>query len=204
MITFRKYAFASTDCHVSLLGRLPRRGRAGVRLAALIILLLAASATAFATPRHGKQVREHKAVKPPTQARAEETDLDAKVPIRLTRLDTPDGPCIIADIGEFPSDLNEAGQAFLEREFFEHFATDVLGLDDSQDSATHATLKVAMLPQEKENVREGDFIFGKVRGHIIVLVEKRHVMVACVFEKEQSQPQQMAAVKTLIERLAAG
>lgn len=210
MNTFRKHAIFSTACPVSLLETRTRRGRAGLRFAALIILLLAASAGAFASQRHRRHVvREHAAEEPSTpaqnqsEASKEDSKQDSKVPIHLTRLDTPDGPCILATIGEFPSDLNEAGQAFLDREFFEHFASDVLGLDDSQDSESHTTLKVAMLPQEKQNQREGDFIFGKVSGHIIVLVEKRRVMVACTFAEAEKTPQQMAAVKALVEKLSA-
>jgi hypothetical protein len=170
--------------------------------------LLVASSSAFASPQQKPQAREHAAEEPPAQGQnqGEETkkdsESDAKVPIRLTRLDTPDGPCVLATIGDFPTDLNEAGQEFLKREFFEHFASDVLGLGDSSD--THTTVKVSLLPQEKENQREADFILGKMRGHMIVVVEKRRVLVACVFEEGQSQPQQMAAVRALAERLTAG
>jgi hypothetical protein len=55
-------------------------------------------------------------------------------------------------------------------------------------------LKVAMLPQEKENQREGDFTFGKVSGHMVVLVEKRRVLVACTFSETERKPLLMAAV----------
>jgi len=174
----------------------------GIRFAALFILSFVASATAFATPRHGKHVRRHNTAEPSMQEQAEKTKPDAKVPIRYTRLDMPEGPGIIADIGEFAFDLNEVGQSFLKREFFEHFASDVVGLDDSSDSESRTTLKVTMLPQEK-NHREGNFIFGKVKGHIIVVVEKRRVIITCMFKKAQNQ-QQIAAVKALVERLTAG
>jgi hypothetical protein len=120
---------------------------------------------------------------------------ESKIPIRVMRVETPDGPGVLATIGEFPSDLNEAGQEFLKREFFEHFASDVLGLGDS-DSA-RATLKMAMLPQEKENQREGDFTFGKLSGHMVVLVEKRRVLVACTFSEAERRPQLLAAVRRL-------
>ncbi|MFL6227329.1 MAG: hypothetical protein ACJ741_00965, partial [Pyrinomonadaceae bacterium] len=203
MITFRKHTIVSTDCHVSLLRMSPRRGCIGIRFAALFILAFVASATAFATPRHGKHVRRHIAAEPSTRAHAEKTEPDAKVPIRYTRLDLPEGPGIIADIGEFAFDLNEVGQSFLEREFFEHFASDVVGLDDSSGSESRTALKVTMLPQEK-NQREGDFIFGKVKGHIIVVVEKRRVIVACMFKKAQNQPPQIAVARALAERLTAG
>ena len=203
MISFHKHAIAGTDCHVSLLGRLPGRGCASVRFAALMILLLAASAAAFATPRQGRRVRKHRAEKPAPRAQAEKTRPDAKVPVRLTRVDTPDGHSIIADIGEFPTDLNEAGQYFLEREFFERFASDMLGIGDSPYSESNAALKVAMWPRQK-NQREGDFIFGKVKGRIIVIVEKRRVTVACMLGKAQSRPQQMAAAGAFGGRLTAG
>jgi hypothetical protein len=208
MITFRNHAIASTDCHVSLLGQGPRKSGAKVpRLAALIIILLVAASGVFASPRQKQQAKGHAAGEPSTQNQnqgeetKEDSKLDAKIPIRLTRLDTPDGPCVLATIGDFPTDLNEAGQEFLKREFFEHFASDVLGLGDSSD--THTTVKVSLLPQEKENQREGDFILGKVQGHMIVVVEKRRVLVACVFEEAQNQPRQMAAVRALAERPTA-
>ncbi|HEY0377752.1 MAG TPA: hypothetical protein VGC87_12575 [Pyrinomonadaceae bacterium] len=162
-----------------------------------------ASATAFATPPQGKRIKGNKAKKPSTRAQAEETKPDAKVQVRLTRFDTLNGHCIIANIGEFPADLTVIGQYFLEREFFERIASDVLGLDASPGSESNTALKVAMLPQKK-NQREGDFIFGKVKGHIIVVVEKRHVIVACTLEEAQNQSQQIAAVKALVARLTAG
>lgn len=208
MITFRNHAIVSTDCHVSLLGHGPRRsGAKNLHLIALIIILLVAASSAFASPRQKQQARGHAAEEPPAKTRnqgegaKEDSTSDAKIPIRLTRLDTPDGPCVLATIGDFPEDLNEAGQEFLKREFFEHFASDVLGLGDSSD--THTTVKVSLLPQEKENQREGDFFVGKMQGHMIVLIEKRRVLVACVFEEAQSQPGQMAAVRALVGRLTA-
>lgn len=117
---------------------------------------------------------------------------DAKIPMRIKRYETDDGPVIAATIGEFPSDLNEAGKEFLSREFFTHFASDVMGLDESDPKAQ--TLKVAMMPQEKENQREGDFTFGKVSGHIVVLVEKRRVLVVCAFSEAESAPRMLAGV----------
>ncbi|HEX6186326.1 MAG TPA: hypothetical protein VFZ44_20720 [Pyrinomonadaceae bacterium] len=130
----------------------------------------------------------------PSGGKAEPAE-EARIPIRVTRVDTPDGPGVLATIGEFPSDLNEAGQEFLKREFFEHFASDVLGLGES--GSARATLKVAMLPQEKENQREGDFTFGKLSGHMVVLVEKRRVLVACTFSEGERKPQLLAAVRRL-------
>jgi hypothetical protein len=203
MITFRKHATASPAFHVSPFGRLACRGDAGRFFAALIIPLLVASATALATPKSRKHVGKHKAAEPSTRAQAQKTKRDAKVPISVSRLETPDGPGLIAIIGEFPSDLEEVGQVYLAREFFQHVAAAVLGLD-STDSESHTMIEVAMLPQEEKNQREGDFILGRLTGHIVVVVEKRRVIVRCTFTEAQNQPQQIAAVEALIERLTAG
>ena len=201
MIRFRTHATASTAFHVSPSGRLPRRGDAGRSSAALIILLFVASASTFATPRPGNHVGKHKAAEPSTRAQAQKTKRDAKVPVSVSRLETPDGPGIIAIIGEFPRDLDEVGEVYLAREFFQHVAAAVLGLD-STGSESQTMIEVAMLPQEK-NQREGDFSLGKLKGHIVVVVEKRRVIVTCTFKVAQN-PQQIAAVKALIERLTAG
>ena len=174
MISFRKHARESTRRPDSFLRR-----RAGA--AVLLILSLLVSGSAAATPR------QHKRQAAPAAEPAEQ----ARIPIRVKRVETPDGPGVVATIGEFPSDLNEAGGEFLKREFFEHFASDVLGLDESVPGAT---LKVAMLPQEKENQRECDFTVGKVSGHIVVLVEKRRVLVACTFSEAGRTPGLLAAV----------
>src|SRR5688572_5395602 len=173
LITFRKHTIAGT-AYVPLIGRL-RRGDAGRGFTALIILLLVASATVYATPRPAKDVRNHKAPKTSTRAEVQGIKPHAKVPISVNRFDTPDGPGIIAIIGEFKSDLKEVGQAYLAREFFQHVAAAVVLLDESVDSKSHAMIEMAMLPQEK-NQREGDFILGKLKGHIVVVVEKRRVI----------------------------
>ena len=176
MKPFRKHAAGSTRRPDSFL-----RGRArGAKAGALLALLLLAQAGAFAAPRQQKQA-----------APAAEPAVEAKIPIRVKRVETPDGPGVVATIGEFPEDLNEAGQEFLKREFFEHFATDVLGLGESTPGVT---LKVAMLPQEKENQRECDFTAGKLSGHIVVLVEKRRVLIACTFSEAGQKPQLLAGV----------
>ena len=126
---------------------------------------------------------------------------EGRVPVHVGRIETVEGPVVFATIGEFPSDLNEAGQEFLRQEFFQHFASDTLGLEESDPKAE--TLKVAMLPQEKENQREGDFTFGKVSGHILVVVERRHVYVACALTKAAT-PQMLArAVRAASEEGAA-
>lgn len=168
MISFRKHAAGRTRRLDSFLGR-----QAPVaKVAALLSLLLFAALGAAA-----QQKRQ--------SAPAAEPAEEARIPIRVKRVETPDGPGVVATIGEFPSDLNEAGDEFLKREFFEHFASDVLGLGEATPGAT---LKVAMLPQEKENQRECDFTIGKVSGHIVVLVEKRRVLVACTFSEVERTP----------------
>lgn len=202
MISFRKRAFGNTGCSISLLNRRRPRANPSPRLAALMVILLFAVAHAAATPRQKgltkAQSGKHLTGAPQRSAReapgrGEESGRDAKIPIRISRLDTPDGPYIVATIGDFPSDLDVRRQEFLGREFFEHFAKDVLEIGEPDSSAT---LKVAMLPQEKDNQREGDFTSGKLSGHMVVLVEKRRVMVACSFaEAEESQPKLLAAIE---------
>jgi hypothetical protein len=155
---------------------------------ALAALVLAAHAAASAAPRQQPRGQQS----PPPAAADKEPAVEAQVPIRVKRVETPDGPGVVATIGEFPEDLNEAGQEFLKREFFEHFASDVLGFGES---AQGATLKVAMLPQEQENQRECDFTAGKVAGHIVVRVEKRRVLIACTFSEATQKPQLLAGVK---------
>ena len=176
MNSFRKHAAGSTRRPDSFL-----RGRArGAKAGALLALLLLAQTGAPAAPRQQKQQVAPAAAEPA---------VEAKIPIRVKRVETPDGPGVVATIGEFPEDLNEAGQEFLKREFFEHFATDVLGFGESTPGTT---LKVAMLPQEKDNQRECDFTAGKVAGHIVVLVEKRRVLIACTFSEAGRTPQLLA------------
>lgn len=202
MISFRKHAARGTRRPNSFLGR-RFHAEAAPRFALLTLIILIASAGAAAsTPvqKRGRAVAKGSGPAAETPAssapgRKEEPAEEARIPIRVTRVEMPEGPGVLATIGEFPSDLNEAGQEFLKREFFEHFASDVLGVGDS-DSA-RATLKVAMIPQEKENQREGDFTFGKVSGHIVVLVEKRRVLVACTFSEAGVKPVLMAALPKL-------
>lgn len=174
MMSFRKHAAGSTRRPDSFLRR------RALEAVALLTVLLVAHAVAGAAPRQQKQ----------QAAPAAAPAVEAKIPIRVERIETPDGPGVVATIGEFPKDLNEAGQEFLKREFFEHFATDVLGL---VESAPGVTLKVAMLPQEKDNQRECDFTAGKVSGHIVVLVEKRRVLIACTFSEAAGRTPQLLA-----------
>ena len=178
MMSFRKHAAGSTRRPDSFLWHL------ALEAVALVALLLAAHAFANAAPRQQKGQQDGTA--------AEEPAVEAKIPIRVKRVEMPDGPGVVATIGEFPADLNEAGPEFLKREFFERFATDVLGFGESMQGAT---LKVAMLPQEKENQRECDFTVGKVAGHIVVLVEKRRVLIACTFSEVGQKPQQLAGAR---------
>jgi hypothetical protein len=119
--------------------------------------------------------------------RGEEADGDAGIPVHISRLETPDGPYIVATIGDFPTDLDGRRQEFLGREFFENFAGEVFGIGDPG-----ATLKIAMLPQEREDRRECDFTFGKLSGHMIVMVQKRRVVVACSFGEAEGQPKLLA------------
>lgn len=200
MISFRKHAAQSTRRPNSFLGL---AAQAATRFALLtLIIVVASTGAAASTPVQKQDQAGAKGAAPAAESparsasgRKDEPAEEARIPIRVTRVEMPDGPGVLATIGEFPSDLNEAGQEFLKREFFEHFASDVLGVGDS-DSA-RATLKVAMLPQEKENQREGDFTFGKVSGHIVVLVEKRRVLVACTFSEAGLKPVLMAVMPKL-------
>ena len=175
MMSFRKHAAGSTPRPDSFLWR------RALEAVALLTILLAAHTAASATPPQQKQQ--------PAAPAAEEPAVEAQIPIRVKRVEMPDGQGLVATIGEFPEDLNEAGQEFLKREFFESFANDVLGFGESMRGAT---LKVAMLPQEKENQRECDFTVGKVSGHIVVLVEKRRVLIACTFSEKEQKPQLLA------------
>ena len=188
MMSFRKHAAGSTRRPDSLLGCRAR----GAKPAALLALLLVAQSSVLAAPRQQK---------PQDAPAAAEPAVEARIPIRVKRVETADGPGVVATIGEFPEDVNEAGQEFLKREFFERFATDVLGLGESTPGAT---VKVAMLPQEKENQRECDFTAGKVSGHMVVLVEKRRVLIACTFAEREQRPQLLAGAGALWVFAGAG
>ena len=181
MMSFRKHAAGSTRRPDSFLWR------RALEAVALLTALIVAHAVAGAAPRQ----RQGRPAAPAANGN-DEPAVEAKIPIRVKRVETSDGPGVVATIGEFPEDLNEAGQEFLKREFFEHFASDVLGFGES---AQGATLKVAMLPQEKDNQRECDFTAGKVAGHIVVLVEKRRVLIACTFSEAGQKPQLMAGAE---------
>jgi hypothetical protein len=207
MISFRKHALSDTGCSVSFLHG--RRANPSPVLAALFVLFLAA-ASAFASPQQkgaakpesGEHVADaQKESAPEAAGRDEKSGVDSKIPIRISRLETPDGPYIVATIGDFPADLDGRRQDFLGRDFFERFAGDVLGFGDPDSGAT---LKVAMLPQEKDDRREGDFTFGKLSGHMIVVVQKRRVTVACSFAEDEAGPKLMAAFGRLAGASFAG
>ena len=197
MNSFRKHAPESTRRPDSVPAR-------GAKAAVLLGLLLVAQAGAFAAPRQ----QPRKAQDPPFRVEEQPYSVEApaaaeeaRIPIRVRRVETADGPGIVATIGEFPADLEEAGQEFLKREFFERFAADVLGLGESVPGAT---VKVALLPQEKENQREGDFRAGKVSGHMVVLVEKRRVLVACTFSESGRKAGMLASAAGVAAAAAAG
>ena len=59
-----------------------------------------------------------------------------------------------------------------------------------------------MRPQEKNSAKATSS--SAVEGHIIVVVEKRRVIVTCIFTDTQNHPQQLFAVKAVVERLTAG
>jgi hypothetical protein len=103
---------------------------------------------------------------------------DDKVPVRISVEGTKDEPYLVAQIGDFPFDLDAAGQQFLKQEFFEHFFADTFGLDISE---VRSTVKIKLLPQTKELEREGEFTFGGITGRMHVVVAKRSVLVTCKF-----------------------
>ena len=200
MISFRKHALSDTGCSVSFLGGRGRRANPSPGLAALAVCEQCANKYLYepqqkgaGKPRSGEHVADaQKESAPEAAGRDEKSGGDSKIPIRISRLETPDGPYIVATIGDFPADLDGRRQDFLGRDFFEHFAGDVLGIGDPDSGAT---LKMAMLPQEKDDRREGDFTFGGLSGHMIVLVQKRRVVVACSFAEDAAEPKLMAAIE---------
>jgi hypothetical protein len=207
MISFRKRAISDTGCPISFLAR---RAKPSPRLAASVIVLLLSAACALASPRQKKAPNprggEHTSDARREAARGADNqsdgaDGDAKIPIRISRVETPDGPYIVATIGDFPADLDGRRQDFLGREFFERFAGEVLGLGDPDSGAT---LKIAMLPQERDDRREGDLTFGKLSGHMIVLVQKRRVVVACSFAEAETQPGLLASAWRAAGAVGAG
>jgi hypothetical protein len=120
------------------------------------------------------------------------------VPVRIAVTGTKDEPHLIATIGEFPFDLDEAGKQFLKQEFFEHFFADTFGLDVSE---VRSTVKIKLLPQTKEQEREGEFSFDGITGRMHVVVAKRTVLVTCKFT-EGSRLDQGSLASFMLPRLA--
>ncbi len=106
---------------------------------------------------------------------------DEGVPVRISVAGTKDEPYLVANIGEFPFDLDEAGKQFLQQEFFEHFFANTFGLEVSE---VRSALKIKLLPQTKETEREGEFAFDGINGRMHVAVAKRSVLVTCRFTEE--------------------
>ncbi len=143
------------------------RAAAAVLLAALLI-----QAPAFARQQAGQAAQ--------SQDAAAKVGDDG-VPVRISVAGTKDEPYLVAQIGEFPFDLNDAGKEFLKQEFFENFFADTFGLDLKE---VRSTVKIKMLPQTKELEREGEFSFDGIDGRMHVVVAKRSVLVTCRFTEE--------------------
>lgn len=198
VISFRKHAQESTRRPNSFLASPARAGYAAAYVSVLLSLLLFAPSSAAAQGRKRRSASKPQAGAPSQKKAAPDGKgegvanvhaKDGRVPVHVERVETTEGPVVFATLGEFPSDLNEIGQQFLSQEFFWHFASSTLGLEEFDPKA--ATLKVAMRPREKENQREGYFTFGNVSGHMLVVVESRHVYVACALTKA-AVPQMLA------------
>ena len=141
-------------------------------LAAVLLAALLVQAPAFA----GQQAGQTAAAKG-VAAKAG----DDGVPVRISVAGTKAEPYLVAQIGEFPFDLDAAGKEFLKQEFFEHFFADTFGLDLSE---VRSTMKIKLLPQTKELEREGEFAFDGIAGRMHVVVAKRSVLVTCKFSEE--------------------
>lgn len=148
------------------------RARVAKALAAVLLAALLVQAPAFARQQAG-QAAAAKGV----AAKAG----DDGVPVRISVAGTRDEPYLVAQIGEFPFDLDDAGKEFLKQEFFEHFFADTFGLEISE---VRSTMKIKLLPQTKEQEREGEFAFDGIAGRMHVVVAKRSVLVTCKFSEE--------------------
>src|ERR1041385_7347953 len=109
MISFRKRALKNTGWPISFLGGRGPRAKVSPGLAALVILLLLAAAGADASPRQKNSPKprggEHTADAQREAARGadgqsekadgqgEKADADSKIPVRISRLETPDARC---------------------------------------------------------------------------------------------------------------
>ena len=147
--------------------------RVAKALAAVTLAALLIQAPAFA----GQQAGQASAQKGAAAAKKD----DDGVPVRISVAGTKDEPYLVAQIGEFPFDLDDAGKQFLKQEFFEHFFADTFGLDISE---VRSTMKIKLLPQTKELEREGEFAFDGIAGRMHVVVAKRSVLVTCKFSEE--------------------
>lgn len=148
-------------------------------VAVLLAALLLTPSPAFATGGAG-QSGQAPAAKAGAKAGAAAKDDDG-VPVRITVAGTKNEPHLVATIGEFPFDLDEAGKQFLKQEFFENFFANTFGLEVSD---VRSTLKIKLLPQTKETEREGEFAFDGITGRMHVAVARRTVLVTCRFTEE--------------------
>jgi hypothetical protein len=149
--------------------------RAAKALAAALLAALLVQAPAFGA---GQQAGREAAPKG-AAAKASKADDDG-VPVRISVAGTKDEPYLVAQIGEFPFDLDDAGKQFLKQEFFEHFFADTFGLDVTE---VRSTMKIKLLPQTKELEREGEFSFDGIAGRMHVVVARRSVLVTCKFSE---------------------
>ena len=140
-------------------------------LAAVLLAALLVQAPAFAGQQAGQAAAKGVAAKAG----------DDGVPVRISVAGTKAEPYLVAQIGEFPFDLDAAGKEFLKQEFFENFFADTFGLDISE---VRSTMKIKLLPQTKELEREGEFAFDGIAGRMHVVVAKRSVLVTCKFSEE--------------------
>ena len=147
-------------------------GRAAKVAAAVILAALLIQTPAFGAGGAGQQAGR--------AAKAAGAGADDGVPVRISVAGTKDEPYLVAHIGEFPFDLDEAGKQFLKQEFFEHFFADTFGLEVSE---VRSTMKIKLLPQTKDLEREGEFTFDGITGRMSVAVAKRSVLVTCKFSE---------------------
>ena len=141
-----------------------------VRTVAVLLAALLIQAPAFARQQQAGQAAKAEGA----AAKAG----DDGVPVRISVAGTKAEPYLVAQIGDFPFDLDEAGKQFLNQEFFEHFFADTFGLDIKE---VRSTVKIKMLPQTKELEREGEFSFDGIDGRMHVVVARRSVLVTCKF-----------------------
>ncbi|HEV3468022.1 MAG TPA: hypothetical protein VG148_01765 [Pyrinomonadaceae bacterium] len=184
MITFRKHASGITQRFDSRLERRARSARAVPRIAAALAIILAAAAAGAASQK------QDGGAQPQAAGRASS---GPQVPVKVYVAGTPEDPCIVARIGDFPEELGQPGEEFLQREFIEQFMRDVLGLSAGGGAAA---LKIALLPQENVREQECSFTFGEVSGRITVRLAERSVLVLVSFaDKDAAAPTLVAALK---------